>query len=67
MTIQKYKEDQNDSVISEQISSQVGSILNVCIFQMLVFTQPLYHREDVTQRKILKWSKAGLNSEFSFP
>ena len=29
-----------------------------------VFTQPLHHKQDVTQRQCLKRSTAGLNSEF---
>ena len=30
-----------------------------------VFTQPFYNKQDVTQGQFSKWSKAGLNSEFS--
>ena len=33
---------------------------------MFVFTQPLYHGQDVTHGQFFKRNKADLNSEFSF-
>ena len=29
-------------------------------------TQPLHHVEDLTKSQFVKWSRAGLNLEFSF-
>ena len=33
---------------------------------MYAFTQPLQHKQDMTQSQFFKWNKACLNTEVSF-
>ena len=56
----KYTQDFTQPLHHEQDVTQGQFLRGVCIYLTL------HHEQDVTQGQFFKWSKADLNSEFSF-